>query len=178
MGLGNGLAGLGRVLRGLDGQDDVLSLAVHTHGVLLADSHVLEAIDHANIAASHQYAFRTFCLSVENMVILHPCFCFFMKALWFLTTFHTTSVDIYSQRHSLNRNHRKRHQHCLSRLKRSLSNKPYLPITITNLSDKTVYGISHQVYWLKWSVLENPRFHFLLLVGDPICFDLGRSLFG
>ena len=30
------------------------------------------------------------------MVILHPCFCFFMKALWFLTTFQTTSVDIYS----------------------------------------------------------------------------------
>ena len=95
MGLRHRLDGLGRVLRGLDREDDVLSLAVHTHSVLLADSHVLGAIDHSDVVTSHQYAFRTFCLSVENMVILHPCFCFFMKALWFLTTFHTTSVDIY-----------------------------------------------------------------------------------
>ena len=39
----------------------------------------------------------TFCLSVENMVTLHPCFCFFMKALFFLTTFQTSSEDIYTQ---------------------------------------------------------------------------------
>ena len=37
----------------------------------------------------------TFCLSVENMVTLDPCFCFFMKALFFLTTFQTSSEDIY-----------------------------------------------------------------------------------
>ena len=178
MGLRHRLDGLGRVLRGLDREDDVLSLAVHTHSVLLADSHVLGAIDHSDVVTSHQYAFRTFCLSVENMVILHPCFCFFMKALWFLTTFHTTSVDIYRNRHFLNGNHRKERQQRLHRLQRSLSNKPYLPITITNLSDKTVFGISHQVYLSEWSQLQRARFHFLLVTGDPNCFDSGRFLFG
>ena len=97
MGLRHRLDGLGRVLCGLDREDDVLSLAVHTHSVLLADSHVLGAIDHSDVVTSHQYAFRTFCLSVENMVTLHPCFCFFIKALLFLTTFQTTSEDIYAE---------------------------------------------------------------------------------
>ena len=36
-------------------------------------------------------------MSVENMVTLHPCFCFFIKALLFLTTFQTTSEDIYAE---------------------------------------------------------------------------------
>ena len=44
MGLRHRLDGLGRVLRGLDREDDVLSLAVHTHRALLADSHVLGAV--------------------------------------------------------------------------------------------------------------------------------------
>ena len=44
MSLRHSLGGLVRVLGGLDGEDDVLSLAVHTHRALLADSHVLGAV--------------------------------------------------------------------------------------------------------------------------------------
>ena len=49
----------------------------------------------ADKSRHYLYTFMTFCLSVENMVTLHPCFCFFMKALLFLTTFQTSSEDIY-----------------------------------------------------------------------------------
>ena len=52
VGLGNSLHGLVGVLGGLDGQDNALSLAVDTNGLLLADSHVLGAspsiIPHTN----------------------------------------------------------------------------------------------------------------------------------
>ena len=44
MSLRHSLGGLVRVLGGLGGEDDVLSLAVHTHSTLLADSHVLGAV--------------------------------------------------------------------------------------------------------------------------------------
>ena len=60
MGLRHRLDGLGRVLRGLDREDDVLSLAVHTHSTLLADSHVLGASCHSKPTEPYEYAFRTF----------------------------------------------------------------------------------------------------------------------
>ena len=44
VGLRHHLAGLSSVLGGLGREDDVLSLAVHTHSTLLADSHVLGAV--------------------------------------------------------------------------------------------------------------------------------------
>ena len=91
------LARLVLVLGGLDGEQDVLALAIHANGTLLANSHALGAIRDNSTQSTHEYTLVTFSLSVEKVVTLQPCFCFLRKAEWFLTMFQTSSEDIYER---------------------------------------------------------------------------------
>lgn len=94
--LSSHLARLVVVLGGLDGQHDVLSLAVHAHSALLADSHALRTTRENGRKGAYEYTLVTFILSVEKVVILQPCFCFLRKEELFLTMFQTSSEDIYA----------------------------------------------------------------------------------
>ena len=90
------LARLVLVLSGLDGEQDVLALAIHANGTLLANSHALGTRCESTAESAHEYTLVTFSLSVEKVVTLQPCFCFLRKAEWFLTMFQTSSEDIYN----------------------------------------------------------------------------------
>ena len=132
--LSSHLARLVVVLGGLDGQHDVLALAIHTHSALLADAHALRTAHERGEKSAYEYSLVTFILSVEKVVILQPCFCFLRKEELFLTMFHTSSEDIYGGVSQCARKRESRPTPCPSCPHKSTLTNTHFRITINKLS--------------------------------------------